>query len=253
MNNVTLTKLPTTEKKYIGNISKEIHNILCDQLIGIYLFGSGSYGGYTPGISDLDLQIVTKKSLNISTKVKLVSAISHRNIPCPAKKLEFVSYPIPALNPVHKHPKFDINFNSGRNMKDHICFNYKEEPRHWFLLDIAIGRELGTNLFGPKPDKVFSKIPEEWIAEAMIKCIDWYLSYEPDSPDLVLNACRCWRFAETGIMCSKKDGLEWALSKENHPKILDAASEYKKQGRKLNLQDSLEFINYIKLELSRKY
>lgn len=243
--------LPLAETEYlrklVGIVSKNF-----DCIIGVYLFGSGAYGGYIKGKSDLDVQVVLKKSLTAEEKWKFVEITSNKKIPCPARKLELVCYPVAALNPVSKTPDFDINFNTGKYEPDHICFNPDNEPSHWFLLDIAIGRELGFNLIGPPPWNIFGKIHEKWVITAMIECISWYEQYESASVDLALNTCRCWCFAETKKMCSKKDGLLWAVQKPDSPDFLKKLSENYKQDTALTTDQTLNFIKMVKGILSGK-
>ncbi len=46
------------------NISNEIKVILGENLVGLYLFGSLTYGDFNPDSSDIDLVAITKKQLN---------------------------------------------------------------------------------------------------------------------------------------------------------------------------------------------
>ena len=241
--------LPNVEVQYLRELVNIIHKNFYDKIVGIYLFGSGSYGGYEPGRSDLDIQAVVKKSLCITERNKLVNLISHKNLACPAKKLEFVCYPLSAVKPVLKTPKFDINYNTGALEQEHICFNPNNEASHWFLLDMAIGRELGHSLLGPAPGKIFGEVPKKWIIEAMLDCITWYEQHESTSVDLILNTCRCWKFSETNYMCSKQDGLSWAIQMPASPEFLKSIPKHKTSGLHLKLSDTFKFINMVKESL----
>ena len=238
--------LPDLEIQYLKELVNILHGNFDDNIIGIYLFGSGSYGGYNPGKSDLDIQVVVKKSLCITERKKLVNLISHKNLPCPARKLEFVCYPLSAVKPVLRILQFDINYNTGALEKEHVCFNPDDEPSHWFLLDIAIGRELGHSLLGPVPGKVFGEVPKKWILEAMLDCIVWYEQNEPTSVDIILNACRCWKFSKTSRMCSKKEGLFWAIQMPNSPEFLNIISKNNVSELPLKLSDTFKFIKLVK-------
>lgn len=50
--------------KILIYLSTKIRTILGDNLIGIYLFGSLSYGDFYPGSSDIDLVVIINRSLN---------------------------------------------------------------------------------------------------------------------------------------------------------------------------------------------
>jgi hypothetical protein len=241
--------LPDLEIQYLKELVNILHGHFDDNIIGIYLFGSGSYGGYDHGKSDLDIQVVVKKSLCITERKKLVNLISHKNLACPARKLEFVCYPLSAVKPVLRTPKFDINYNTGALEKEHVCFSSDDEPSHWFLLDIAIGRELGHSLLGPAPGKIFGEVPKKWILEAMLDCIVWYEQHESTSVDLILNTCRCWKFSETNHMCSKQDGLSWAIQMPCSPEFLNLITKNYVSGLSLKLSDTFKFINMVKESL----
>ena len=60
-------------------------------------------------------------------------------------------YAQPAVNliPASRRSQFELNFNTGCDVEDHLSLDPGEEASHWFVLDIAMGRELGCGLVGP--------------------------------------------------------------------------------------------------------
>ena len=52
----------------------------------------------------------------------------------------------------------------------------------------------------------------------------------------VLNACRAWRFAVEGVLCSKLDGGRWARDRWQQPNVIDSALDHQ-QGRSDALPD----------------
>ncbi|KAK0436005.1 hypothetical protein EV421DRAFT_1892465 [Armillaria borealis] len=160
-------------------------------LIAVYLFGSASYGEYEPGISDLDVQAIISSPLPQSTYRKLATQLGHRAILCLARKLEFVLYTKDAV--------------AGDGMTD------------YFLLDIASGRERDTMFAEPRHDRVFA---------AIVDCIEWRRQHESVSANATINACRTWRFTETGTWGSKAEGAKWATRnlKPEVPEVLRRVS-----------------------------
>ena len=244
-------EIPSREKKYLSDLVEILTSNFKEKIIGIYLFGSASYGGYIPIKSDLDVQMITKEVLSIADRRKIAALISHSALPCPARKLEFVSYPQSALHPVSRSPEFDINFNTGENQFEHIGLDFSKEPSHWFLLDIAIGRELGYNLIGPKPVQAFGKIPKSWVLSAMLDCLSWYEENEPVSFDLILNTCRCWKFLETDKMCSKLEGLKWASQRNSSLKYLEKEHNSFKEKQSIDCNNYKDFILSVKNSLQK--
>jgi hypothetical protein len=207
---LTPEALPNAEAAYLEQIVKTLRSRLKQRLVGAYLFGSAAYGSYEPGISDLDVQAVVTEPLSKRERKEIANCLAHQTLPCPARRLEFVGYAKPSINPATHHPQFEMNFNTGTDEPDHLSLNPAEEPSHWFLLDVAIGRELGRCLMGPEPAQVFASIPRLWQLEAIIDSLAWHRKHEPTSANNVLNACRGWRYAVTGMWGSKLAGAAWA-------------------------------------------
>jgi len=206
---LTSVVLPNAEATYLEQVVKTLQSCLQQRLVGVYLFGSAAYGDYTPGISDLDVQAVVTESLSKHECTDIASSLSHQRLPCPARRLEFVCYAQSSINPATRHPHFELNFNTGAGEPDHLSLNPAEESSHWFVLDIAMGRELGRTLVGPEPAQVFAPIPRIWQLEAIADSLAWHRTHEFTSANSVLNACRGWRYAVTGMWGSKVAGAAW--------------------------------------------
>ncbi|KAL4911128.1 hypothetical protein BDW74DRAFT_172583 [Aspergillus multicolor] len=218
---------------YLNELVKRLTEYLKDQLIGVYLFGSASYDAYEPGLSDLDVQAIVKNPLDTAAKNAIIHRVNQASLPCPATKLEFVVYAQTAVTPATRHPRFELNLNTGRNQSDHISLDPASESSHWFLLDIAMGRERGRTLYGANTTDAFGAIPRHWIIEAIGISLDWHQEHELNSANSVLNACRGWRYIITGECGSKVDGAKWALQQQGCPDVVGRAIEARKTGDEL--------------------
>ncbi|OOF93015.1 hypothetical protein ASPCADRAFT_209656 [Aspergillus carbonarius ITEM 5010] len=225
--------LPEEVEAYLEELVKRLTGYLKDQLIGVYLFGSASYDAYEPGLSDLDVQAIVKDQLDPIEKQAVIRRLNQAALPCPATKLEFVVYTQSAVYPASRHPHFELNLNTGVHQPDHISLDPANESSHWFLLDIAMGRELGRNLHGPDTTDAFGAIPRRWILEAIADSLDWHQANEVNSANSVLNACRGWRFIVTGEFSSKVDGARWAIQQPGCPDIVTRAIAARKTGDEL--------------------
>ena len=249
--------LPTKERLYLQNLTHAIQDILEPHIRAIYLFGSASYGAYEPGTSDLDVAIVITTSLPTSTYQLLASKVNHAAIPCPAMKLELVIYTADTTQNLTRVPRFEMNLNTGVGVADHVSFNPEAEADHWFLLDLAVGRELGVALVGPAPRYAMGEVKKEWITDALGKSLRWWGDNEGanTSPDAVLNACRAWRWAETGVWGSKKQGAEWTLQcyKENDViPIVRRALESRGNKAALDMADVSMVLKTVRMKLMER-
>ncbi|KAL5355026.1 hypothetical protein BJX96DRAFT_170279 [Aspergillus floccosus] len=225
--------LPEEVEAYLKEMVKRLADYLKDQLVGVYLFGSASYGAYESGLSDLDVQAIVQTPLDTGDKLAVICRLNQGALPCPATKLEFVVYAQSAVYPASRHPRFELNLNTGLHQPDHISLDPANESSHWFLLDIAMGRELGRNLHGPDTADAFGSIPRRWILEAIANSLDWHRANELNSANSVLNACRGWRFIATCEFSSKLDGAKWAMQQQGCPDIVRRAIAARKTGDRL--------------------
>jgi hypothetical protein len=237
--------LPEEVEAYLAEIVDRLTDHLKDQLVGVYLFGSASYGAYEPGISDLDVQAVVKDRLTIVDKEAIVHRVHQETLPCPATKLEFVVYAQDSVMPAGRHPRFELNLNTGPQQQDHVSFDPVAEPSHWFLLDIATGRQLGRCFYGSAVSEVFDVIPRAWVLEAMAHSLDWHQANEASSANSVLNACRAWQFIATGEFSSKSAGVKWAMKQQNCPAVVETALEARKTGNELAAAEALALYDLV--------
>jgi hypothetical protein len=237
--------LPAAETLYLEKVVDSLQSQLAQRLVGVYLFGSAGYGDYRPGISDLDVQAVVTKPLEAQESRAIAMALSHARLPCPAKRLELVCYAQAAVKPARRWPQFELNFNTGCDMEDHLSLDPNEEASHWFLLDIAIGRELGRSLVGPAPEQVFAPIPRLWQLEGIADSLVWHTEHELTLANSVLNACRGWRYALTGAWGSKRTGVEWALTQPECPAVVVQAETQRVGGSALDPSEATELITLV--------
>ncbi|KAG7293904.1 hypothetical protein NEMBOFW57_003964 [Staphylotrichum longicolle] len=237
--------LPNEVQLYLGEIVKRLTGHLKDQLVGVYLFGSASYDAYEPGVSDLDVQAVVKSPLKPDEKQAIISLLSQDALPCPATKLEFVVYAQSSVNPANRHPRFELNLNTGPHQSDHISLDPANESSHWFLLDIAMGRQLGRCLHGSAVTEAFGAIPRRWVLEGMADSLEWHQRNEANSSNSVLNTCRTWQFIATGDFSSKLNGAKWAMKQKNCPAVVERAIAARKTGDKLLAAEVMELYDIV--------
>jgi len=166
------------------------------ELHAVYLLGSAAVGGYEQGRSDVDVVAVTERPLGEDEKRALAEAAEA--LPCPARKLELVVYPLGS----NRH---EINLNTGEK----VSFDPEEDPAFWFVLDRAIAEQHAVPLLGPSWSEVFEPVAPEQIRAALDEALDWQEREEPIGRSSVLNACRAWMWLESGDWGSKPEAAAW--------------------------------------------
>lgn len=196
---------PTQLAEYLDELVGRVRRLLGNDLVGVYLAGSGALGGYVHGRSDVDVAVVARGPLSRTTKEALVAALRREALPCPARGLELVVY-------AQGRPLPELNLNSGARMDFLATFEPGEDSPHWFVLDRAILGARGRALAGPPPAEAFSAPTEEEILEAFATGLQWYRD-RPEEPrdDAALNAVRTRAYLEGGRWISKAEAVERLL------------------------------------------
>jgi hypothetical protein len=179
--------------------------LLGDDLVGVYLAGSGALGGYIHGRSDVDIAVVVRSPLDRTQKEELVGSLRHEALRCPARGLELVVYAQGSGVP-------ELNLNTGERMAFLATFEPGTDSPHWFVLDRAIIAQRGIVLIGPPPAEALVQPSEDEILEALAIGLEWYRD-RPEEPrdDAALNAVRSRAYLETGRWASKAEAVELLL------------------------------------------
>ena len=115
-------------------------SVLGDELLGVYAGGSYALGAYEPGRSDIDVNAVVTGPLARAAKQAIVERVRHEALPCPARGLELVVYPLATARSGAAAPGFELNLNTGAAM----AFRVDEQPGEiegfWFAIDRSILR-----------------------------------------------------------------------------------------------------------------
>ena len=202
---------------------------LGSDLTGVYLFGSAALGDFDPRRSDLDLAVVVARAMTEAQKEGLAGRLDHRRLPCPARKLELVVYERDRLS--RGEVSFELDLNTGPGLHEWRG-DPETAPRHWFVLDVAIGRAHARALAGPPAATVFPEQEERHVLRAMCASLEWYAERAEDAPaDTVLNACRAWRYLSERVWSSKTEAGQWAAGGDEGPVVRQALAVRAGQGQ----------------------
>ena len=190
---------------YLSELTQRLEAHLGARLEGAWLAGSGALGDFDPARSDVDVQAISTARLARPELERLAADLSHPQLPCPARGLEFVLYAR------DEAPAFQLNLNTGPRMEQHAGYDADAEPRFWFVLDLAIARESSRPLVGLPPAALLPELPRPQVLEALGESLDWFRAH--DATAAVLAACRAWAWASGEGWLSKGDAADWAAAR----------------------------------------
>jgi hypothetical protein len=190
---------------YLTELVRRVQEILGADLLAVYAAGSIAMGAYVHGSSDVDVCVVVTGPLDEATKQRIVEALRHESLPCPARGLELVVYPLATVATATAAPGFELNLNTGEDSPFRADFEPGDIESFWFAIDRSIVREHGTPLYGPPPAELLAEIPRELLAPPLEESIRWHRG--DDSENARLNIARSQHFLDTGHWISKRDVL----------------------------------------------
>ncbi|HSW94145.1 MAG TPA: aminoglycoside adenylyltransferase domain-containing protein [Gammaproteobacteria bacterium] len=237
------------------NISDGIKNILGQNLVGLYLFGSLTYGDFNPDSSDIDLVAITKKQLS-HDEFELIRQL-HKNTgeqyPIWRNRLECSYTPIEMLKnilpPKDPRPYFG----------DGIFYDEAPYGNEWIINNYLL-YQYSIPLVGKDFKKLTNPVDILDVQKACVR--DLFQEWEPKITDfewldnshyqsyLVLNLCRILYTVIEKMAGTKKVSAEWAKNKFGLPwsKLISNAQAWK-YGKEMSSRD--ETIDFIKFAIDQ--
>lgn len=235
-------------------------DILDDQFVGMYLYGSLSSGDFDPESSDIDFLVVTTHILSENKIAELKTM--HNHIWATgfkwASKLEGAYVPKEAIR--HHDPKAahcpsvnEEQFSVARLGNDWII------QRH-------IIRECGVVLAGPDPKMLIDPVSADDLRCAVLGILqEWWFPMLGDSSWLssrgseyqafaVISMCRALHSLEHGNIASKPKAVQWAREKLGEqwlPLIDKAIVAARHENQDDFLEEALDFIRFTKEQTTR--
>ncbi len=206
-----------------------IRELLEDQLVGVYLYGSAVMGGLRVD-SDVDILVLTNSSLSESTRSELAKRLMQISGK-PGESTGIRPLEVTVVNqkgvfPWHFPPKYELMY--GEWLREQ--FEKGEIPVANDDPDLALLlAQLETScfaLFGPKADEVLEPIPWVDIQRAMRDSLPGLIaSLKGDERNVILNLARMWFTAATSEFSSKDRAAAWAIPQlpDEHAALLDRA------------------------------
>ena len=214
-------------REFASELAVALANVAADVLVGVYLHGSAVLGDWSAPASDVDVLVVVEDGLTSSMAERLAEVLgSDRE--CPGAGLEAsVVESGAACAPSAPWP-FVI----------HVTTSHDDRKLVWgtigggdvdLILHYAVVRSHGWAAYGPEPHLVVGAIPGDIVASQLAHELRWGVEHAGASY-AILNACRAVRFRDTGTLCSKTDGGNWAQARGVQPELVQAALDDRRRG-----------------------
>jgi hypothetical protein len=187
---------------------------LGDRLVSAWVVGSGALGDFDPQRSDIDVQAVVSERPARAELEDVAAALSHPELPCPVRGLEFVLYAREDLRDP-RGPAFSLNLNTGPGMRRHAGYDPDAEPRFWFILDVAIARQDARPLQGAPPRELLPELPRALVVSALRDALAWWQANDPAGA--IVSAGRAWAWLEEGRWLSKSEASAWTARRGGDP------------------------------------
>ncbi|WP_032121220.1 aminoglycoside adenylyltransferase domain-containing protein [Clostridium amazonitimonense] len=244
-------------KDILDEIVSCYHDILQDNLIGIYVHGSLAMNCFNPDISDIDFLMVVKENIDFKEKRELIEVLLKLSQNAPQKGFEMSIL----LEEDVKHFKYPTPFilhfsndHKERYQRDcsYICENGEDTD---LAAHITITISRGICLFGKPIKDTFESVPPKYYIESIVKDIVDAKEEITNSPTyFILNLCRVLYYLREGAICSKKEGGEWAYSHvpTQYGEVIKEALLAYKNGSSINCNSKLltDFADFIMREIS---
>ena len=241
--------------QYLTEFANRCKDVLGQNLLGLYLQGSGAQGDYRQDKSDIDAVAVVHHSLSDQKKEDLCGRLEHSSLSVPATGLDFLVFTrSTAQNPIAS-PGHELWFSTGETWKTSVE-KHGDATEH--LIVFSTCRERSRALFGPEAKELFAPIPRGLLLTAVNDVVKWHQDrildpfHDPGGQYSVLNACRAWQYAKEGRLSSKTEGALWVLSKyPQNTLVRDAlALRTGERAQPLNATEIQIFLAKVTAELS---
>jgi Domain of unknown function (DUF4111) len=224
----------------LDSLTAAISEVLGDELVGLYLYGSAVTGGFDAGVSDLDLAAVTGPEVEALDLAGLerMHRLFEEQRPEWRNRIEVVYIGQPTL------ASFRTSTGSLAVVNPGEPFRVRDDRGVDWLQNWYLVRETGRPLIGPPASQVVPAVTwSEFVAATVRYADEVGKRSQADASGgtvayTVLTLCRALRTVRTQTAGSKQEGAAWA--RERFPEwawLIDASLACRMSGGKVGLDD----------------
>jgi predicted nucleotidyltransferase len=198
---------PDSLKSAITRYASSLQELVGEDLLGIYLYGSVARGCYHPAQSDVDVIAVVRDGWEEVEEPSLIETHNDSGLPIDAvvvteSQLQVDAFPTPVVLLV-------------KPISGHTIVRAPDGSKD-FLLQRQDTYEAGMALIGPDPKELIHPVPWPLLAESL-NFLFPHIVPNFKNPVLMLSRIACaW---ETRRLCSKREAGEWAVESIGEPFI----------------------------------
>ena len=235
----------------LARLLADVRAILGDRLVGLYLYGSLSSGGFDPDSSDVDFLVVTDGALrepDLDALREMHEGLARSGLPY-ATELEGSYIPAHALRKYDpddsRHPSMGIDWDFG--IVSH---------GHQWVLEGELVRTRGVRVAGPPPASLIDPATPDVLRDAALHILRDFWSKQLDGAEwlrprnyqafAILTMCRAMHTVEHGKVISKSEAARWArgaLDPEWAP-LVDRALAWRHERDDAPLDETMAFIRH---------
>ncbi|WXH31864.1 Streptomycin 3''-adenylyltransferase [Myxococcus stipitatus] len=202
-----------------------------DDLVGLYLYGSALNGGLRPR-SDVDLLLAVSRPLVGARREALVERLLGISVDprrgVPGRPLELTVVVMDDVKPWRHPAKRDLQF--GEWLHDDFVAKRIEPPvvDPDLTLLLTMVRQHGVALLGPPATEVFDPIPAAEVGRALAETVAQWTgedTWKGEEKNILLALARIWMTRTQGGFFPKDLAAAWALERlpPEHRPMLEAA------------------------------
>lgn len=201
----------------LNSLVDAYRRILGEKLTGLYLHGSLAFGCFTWETGDIDFLAVVEKPLTQLEKEAILQALLALTPLAPPKGLEMSVVLRQVCKPFVYPTPFELHFSnshlsSARADPAAFC-----RAMHGTDPDLAahftVTAHVGRVLCGLPVAEVFGPVPRSAYVDSILADVeDAAMTPQAHPAYLTLNLCRVLAYLTDGLVLSKRQGGEWALT-----------------------------------------
>ena len=210
--------LSATDETQVKGAVARIMNLLGDEVLGMYLYGSAMAGGLHPR-SDIDLLAITRRPTTgpeARTLIEGWMTISgSRAAAGPARSLEVTVVVQSDVHPWRYPPRLDIQYGDWfRADYEQGNFAPWQSPNADLAVLLTTALAASQSLVGPDLRSLVDPVPRADLDRAMLDGIPGLLAdLVGDEANVLLTLVRIWHTLETGAIHPKDVAADWALAR----------------------------------------
>jgi streptomycin 3"-adenylyltransferase len=241
--------------KLMAVIADEYKQILCENLVGIYVHGSIAFGCFNWDKSDIDFIVIINEPIPQKTKLALVQVLKNLREQSPPRGFE-MSIVLEKYCRVFVYPTpYELHFASGHNewyFNKLLALSDDERTDVDLAAHFMVIKSVGIVVYGTPIENVFGLVPHEAYLDSICKDLMGSSTKEDiafDPTYIILNSCRVYAYIKDGLVMSKEQGGKWGLAnlpEKYHNLISTMLNNYLKGSSLSNDEvQQIQFVDYI--------